>query len=165
MIIISTTLIYNGTILTMNADNEVYSPGYVYIQHDQIVETGAWPLEEGSIRHLLEADRKIDAGGKAVIPGLINGHTHLFQTFLRGVSDDHPLSEWLRQVIWPGSLAMEAEDFYLAALIGCIENLKSGATYIMDHHYIHTYEENTENVLRAMVESGIRGHLARGEWT
>lgn len=162
VIIISTTLIYNGTVLTMNADNEVYSPGYVYIRHDHIVETGPWPLEEGTSQHLLGADRKIDAGGKAVIPGLINGHTHLFQTFLRGVSDDYPLAEWLRQVIWPGSLAMEAEDFYLAALIGCIENLKSGATYIMDHHYIHTYEENTENVLRAMVESGIRGHLARG---
>lgn len=157
-----TLLIYNGTVLTMNEQNEVYTPGYLYIKHDQIVEAGPWPVNEEAGRHLIQAERQIDAEGKAIIPGLINGHTHLFQTFLRGVSDDYSLSDWLRQVVWPGSIAMKAEDFYLAALIGCIENLKSGATYIMDHHYVHTYEENTEGVLRAMLETGIRGHLARG---
>ena len=150
------TLVYNGTVLTMNESREVHRKGYVYMQQDRIVEVGSWP-EDGSKDQLLR-----HAKGKAVIPGLINGHTHLFQTFLRGVSDDLPLSQWLRQIIWPGSLAMEEEDFYLAALIGCIENLKSGATYIMDHHYIHTYPENDNAVLKAMAESGIRGHMARG---
>ncbi|MFC5452054.1 amidohydrolase family protein [Paenibacillus aestuarii] len=155
-------LFYNGTILTMNADQQVFRPGYVYIEHDVIREVGEWK-EDGSLDHLAAQSSYVyNAAGKVLIPGLINGHTHLFQTFVRGVSDHLPLSGWLREIIWPMSLAMEAEDFYLAALIGCVENLKSGATYIMDHHYIHTFPENDASVLRAMVDAGIRGHLARG---
>ncbi|MBA2944144.1 amidohydrolase [Paenibacillus sp. CGMCC 1.16610] len=158
----SKKLIYNGTIMTMNATNQIFKPGYVYLEHDVIVEVGAWS-EDGRMDGLkAEAAYVYDAKGKVVIPGIINGHTHLFQTFMRGVSDHSPLAQWLKEIIWPMSLAMEPEDFYLAALIGCIENLKSGATYIMDHHYIHTYPENDASVLRAMVDSGIRGHLARG---
>ncbi|MFB9328469.1 amidohydrolase family protein [Paenibacillus aurantiacus] len=145
----------------MNEERTVYDPGYVYIERDRIVDVGGMTGERVE-RWRSETERTIDASGMAVIPGLINGHTHLFQTFLRGVSDDYKLSDWLRQVIWPGSLAMEPGDFHLAALIGCIENLKSGATTVMDHHYVHTAEANTDGVLRAMEETGIRGYLARG---
>ena len=67
----------------------------------------------------------LDADGKIVLPGLVNSHTHLFQTFTKGLADDKTLLDWLREEIWPFSLQMEEEDFYLAALIGCIENLKS----------------------------------------
>lgn len=157
----SRLLIQHGAVLTMNGERTVYDPGYVYIEQDRIVEVGGM-FDEQLERWRVLAERTIDAKGMAVIPGLINGHTHLFQTFLRGVSDDFKLSDWLRQVIWPGSLAMEPEDFHLAALIGCIENLKSGATTVMDHHYVHTDEANTEGVLRAMAETGVRGYLARG---
>ncbi len=158
----SKKLIYNGTVLTMNATNQMFKPGYVYMEHDVICEVGEWK-SDGRLDHLLqEASYRYNAEGKVVIPGIMNGHTHLFQTFMRGVSDHSPLAQWLKEIIWPMSLAMEPEDFYLAALIGCIENLKSGATYMMDHHYIHTYPENDASVLRAMVDSGIRGHLARG---
>ncbi|MFC0211951.1 amidohydrolase family protein [Paenibacillus chartarius] len=156
------TLLYNGTVLTMDSGLRVLKPGYVYIEGDTIREVGEWAENErlDSIRK--RCSHVYDAAGKAIIPGLMNAHTHLFQTYMRGVSDDMPLSEWLRSVIWPMSLAMEPEDFYLAALIGCVENLKSGATCLMDHHYIHTSLDNTAGVLRAFAESGIRGHLARG---
>ncbi|RTE09344.1 amidohydrolase [Paenibacillus whitsoniae] len=146
----------------MNAANEMFKPGYVYMEHDTILEVGEWTGSDRQEQLLREAVNSYDVSGKVVIPGIINGHTHLFQTFMRGVSDHSPLAQWLREIIWPMSLAMEPEDFYLAALIGCIENLKSGATYIMDHHYIHTFPENDASVLQAMVDSGIRGHLARG---
>ncbi|TDG00534.1 amidohydrolase family protein [Paenibacillus piri] len=158
----SSKLIYNGIVLTMDEQNRVYKPGYVYMEHDVIKEVGEWSAD-GSLNHLLDqASFAYNAEGKAVIPGIVNSHTHLFQTFMRGVSDHLPLAQWLREIIWPLSLAMEPEDFYLAALVGCIENLKSGATYVMDHHYIHTSLDNDAGVLRAMAESGIRGHLARG---
>ena len=39
----------------------------------------------------------------AVLPGMVNAHTHLFQTFLRGFADDKPLLEWLKVAIWPVS--------------------------------------------------------------
>ncbi|MBM7563424.1 amidohydrolase family protein [Paenibacillus sacheonensis] len=156
------TLIRNGTVMTMNDGLDVFPGGYVYIDGSRIAEVGVWPGDGSKDALLALADTVIDAAGKAVIPGLVNCHTHLFQTFMRGVSDDLPLAQWLRQIIWPASLAMEEEDFYLAAMIGCIENLKSGATYVMDHHYIHTHPGNDEGVLEAMRQSGIRGHMARG---
>ncbi|GLX67273.1 amidohydrolase family protein [Paenibacillus glycanilyticus] len=155
-------LIRNGTVITMNEEMQVIPGGYVLLEGDLISEVGEWPADGSKDSLLGQVDLVVDAAGKAVIPGLVNGHTHLFQTFIRGVSDDLPLAEWLRQIIWPASLAMEEEDFYLAAMIGCIENLKSGATYIMDHHYVHTHAGNDNGVLRAMRESGIRGHMARG---
>lgn len=156
------TLIRNGTIITVNDVMDIIPRGYVYIVNDRIEEVGSWPADGSKDALESEADTVIDAEGKAVIPGLVNGHTHLFQTFMRGVSDDLPLAQWLRQIIWPASLAMEEEDFYLAAMIGCIENLKSGATFIMDHHYVHTHPGNDNGILEAMTESGIRGHMARG---
>lgn len=155
-------LIRNGTVMTMNDEMQVIPNGYVLLEGDRIQEVGEWPFDGSKDELLRQVECVIDAAGKAIIPGLVNGHTHLFQTFIRGVSDDLPLSQWLRQIIWPASLAMEEEDFYLAAMIGCIENLKSGATYIMDHHYVHTHSGNDHGVLRAMEESGIRGHMARG---
>lgn len=155
-------LIRNGTVITMNEEMRVIPNGYVLMEGDLISEVGEWPADGSKDELLRQVDMLLDAQGKAVIPGLVNGHTHLFQTFIRGVSDDLPLAQWLRQIIWPASLAMEEEDFYLAAMIGCIENLKSGATYIMDHHYVHTHAGNDDGVLKAMQESGIRGHMARG---
>jgi 5-methylthioadenosine/S-adenosylhomocysteine deaminase len=155
-------LFFNGTVLTMNPDNRVLKPGYVYIEDNVIREVGEWRSDERLERLRAQCSFTFDAEGKVVIPGLINAHTHLFQTYMRGVSDHLPLAQWLREIIWPLSLVMEPEDFYLAALIGCLENLMSGATYVMDHHYIHTSPENTAGVLKAFMDSGIRGHLARG---
>ncbi|MCC3372688.1 amidohydrolase family protein [Cohnella sp. REN36] len=159
---IANKLLYNGTVLTMDGADRVLKPGYVLVEGDEIKEVGEWRPDERLERLRATCSFACDAAGKAIIPGLINAHTHLFQTYMRGVSDHYPLAQWLREIIWPLSLVMEPEDFYLAGLIGCIENLKSGATYLMDHHYIHTSLQNTAGVLRAFVDSGIRGHLARG---
>lgn len=158
----SRTLIRGAAVLTMDAARSVYFPGYVLYEDGRILEAGEWPADGSKDELLSGCSHVIEADGKAVIPGLVNAHTHLVQTFMRGVSDDMPLAAWLRQVIWPACLAMDKEDFYLAALVGCIENLKTGATYIMDHHYIHTFPDNDAAVLQAMADSGLRGHMARG---
>ena len=160
--VIADKLFYNGTVLTMDGENRVLKPGYVLVAGDEIKEVGEWRPDGRLERLRASCASAYDAAGKAILPGLINAHTHLFQTYMRGVSDHYPLAQWLKEIVWPISLVMEPEDFYLAALVGCIENLKSGATYVMDHHYIHTSLENTAGVLRAFVDSGIRGHLARG---
>ncbi|WP_227764893.1 amidohydrolase family protein [Zhaonella formicivorans] len=153
------TLIKNGWILTMDDDSTVYANGYLWISADRIAEVGQDPERQDELSR--EADEVIDAAGKIVIPGLINAHTHLFQTFTRGLADDKPLLDWLREEIWPFSLKMEEEDFYLAALIGCVENLKTGATSVIDQHYIHTTKGTSDRVFSAMQQSGIRGSLCR----
>jgi 5-methylthioadenosine/S-adenosylhomocysteine deaminase len=135
------------------------TPGYVLVRGERIAEVGAGAPPE---QLAAEADEVISAAGQAVIPGLINAHTHLFQTFMRGLADDKPLLRWLEAAIWPGSLAMSEEDFYLAALIGFVENLRCGATSVLSQHYIQTSTRNMDAVAAAAQRSGARARLARG---
>jgi 5-methylthioadenosine/S-adenosylhomocysteine deaminase len=134
-------------------------PGYLLTRGDRIVAVGAGEPPEAMVSQESEI---VDARGQVVIPGLINAHTHLFQTFMRGLADDKPLLRWLEAAIWPGAIAMTEDDFYLAALIGFIENLKCGATSVLSQHYIQTSLQNMDSVARAAHASGIRARLARG---
>lgn len=156
----ATLLIHNGWVLPCDADmRQSLQPGYVLIRGERIeaVEAGAPPAGL-----LVGADQVIDAAGQAVIPGLVNAHTHLFQCFLRGLADDRPLLQWLREATWPGGLAMTEHDFYLAALLGFVENLKCGATSVLDQDYVQTSPANMDAVAEAAQRSGARALLARG---
>ena len=57
-------------------------------------------------------DEVIDADGMALVPGLVNGHTHAAMTLFRGHGGDLPLMEWLEEVIWPVEARLEADDVY-----------------------------------------------------
>jgi 5-methylthioadenosine/S-adenosylhomocysteine deaminase len=156
----SSLLIVNGSVLPCDPDpRTILDPGYVHIRGEEIAAVGSGAPSEALAG---ECDRVIDAGGKAVIPGLINAHTHLFQTFMRGLADDKPLLRWLEAAIWPGALAMTEEDFYLAALLGFCENLKGGATSVLSQHYIQTRPQNMDRIAQAARDSGVRARLARG---
>jgi 5-methylthioadenosine/S-adenosylhomocysteine deaminase len=153
-----TILIENGTVVTLNDLEEIYSPGYVFIENDTIVDIGSGEAPPQYLR----ADTIINANLMAVIPGLVNAHTHLFQTFIRGLADDKPLLDWLKTAIWPVAQAMTEEETYLAAMVGLIENLRGGATSVIDHQYIHADPRNDDGVCQAADETGIRFLLARG---
>mgnify|MGYP005840466723 CR=1 FL=1 len=157
----SSILIENGAVLTVDDAGTLHTPGYLYIEDDKIAAIG-----EGAAPELLRtaADERIDATHMAVMPGMVNAHTHLFQTFLRGLADDKPLLEWLATAIWPVAQALTEEEAYVAAKLGLIENIRSGATAVIDHQYIHTEPGNDDGVCRAAEETGVRFLLARG-WT
>ncbi|MBI3362014.1 MAG: amidohydrolase [Chloroflexi bacterium] len=153
-------LIQNGAVIPCNGETRTtFTPGYVFLRGDRIAEVGAGQAPE---RLASEAGEIISAEGQVVIPGLINAHTHLFQTFMRGLADDKPLLRWLEAAIWPGALAMTEEDFYLAAMIGFVENLKCGATSVLSQHYVQTSPRNMDAVAEAARRSGVRARLARG---
>jgi 5-methylthioadenosine/S-adenosylhomocysteine deaminase len=152
-------LIKNGWLVLNNQTGEIIKDGYIYIENDIISEIGQGKDRSTELENM--GGEVIDAKGKIVLPGLVNAHTHLFQTYMRGLADDKPLFNWLKEEVWPFAILMEEKDFYLAALIGCIENLKTGATSVIDQHYIHTYKTTSEKVFQAMEESGIRGNLCR----
>jgi 5-methylthioadenosine/S-adenosylhomocysteine deaminase len=158
---VSSILIENGAVLTLNDAGELYEPGYVSIEGDRIVAIGAGAAPERLRRAAAE---RIDATLMAVMPGMVNAHTHLFQTFLRGLADDKPLLEWLAAAIWPTAQALTEEEAYVAAKLGLVENIRGGATAVIDHHYIHTDPRNDDGVCRAAEEIGVRFLLARG-WT
>jgi hypothetical protein len=64
------------------------------------------------------ADRIIHAAGRVVMPGMTNAHTHLFQTFFRGLADDKPLLEWIADCIWPAAVHLDRYSAHLAAMVG-----------------------------------------------
>ncbi len=143
-------------VVTLAKDRPILKQGAVGIEGDRIAYVGrADELRE-------RGEIEIDARGMSVFPGLVNAHTHMFQVLMRGLGVDLPLLDWLKSVIWPLSLALTEEDVYWAALLGAIENLKSGATTVIDNHYIHTSPRNTDRVLEALRQSGVRGCVVRG---
>jgi 5-methylthioadenosine/S-adenosylhomocysteine deaminase len=133
--------------------------GWLAIDSGRIVAVGHRPPSE-AVR--AAARRVVDPPGALVAPGFVNSHTHLFQTFLRGLRDDLDHSEWIGQVIGANAGRLTEEDVHLAALLGSIENLRSGVTTVVENHYLHTSLGNSDQVLRALATSGIRAWFARG---
>lgn len=103
----------------------------------------------------------IDAKGMAVMPGLVNGHTHFSQTFMRGLANGRPLLQWLRELIWPLQEHLSVEEMQLAALLALAENLRGGVTEVTDHHKITRTREHTLAVRKAAETAGIRCTIAR----
>lgn len=152
-------LIDNGTVVTLDDESRLHTPGYLFIEADRITAIGAGqPPDELRAR----AAEHFDATNMAVMPGMVNSHTHLFQSFLRGLADDKPLLEWLKAAIWPVAQGMRQEEAYLAAMLGLVENLRGGATAVIDHQYIHADPTNDDGVFRAAQETGLRLLLGRG---
>lgn len=113
------------------------------------------------------ADLLIDGSDKAVIPGLINTHTHAAMTILRGYGDDLPLMTWLQDYIWPIEDQMTQEDVYVGAKLACLEMIKTGTTCFLDM-YMHPLmgaKAAEELGLRAMISYTLfdQGNSERAE--
>lgn len=96
----------------------------------------------------------IDATDKAIIPGLINTHTHAAMTLLRGYGDDLPLMTWLQDYIWPVEDQMTEEDVYIGAKLAMLEMIKTGTTCYLDM-YMHPMQG-----ARAAEEMGLRAMIS-----
>ncbi len=154
----STLLIENGTVITLDDDRSL-RPGWIYIEGDQIEAIGGGEAP----RSTKGADVTIDVGGAVVMPGLVNAHTHLFQTFARGTGDDVPLLEWVEKAILPITTHITADEARAAATVGLIENVRSGATSVLEHQYVRS-DGIDQAICEAALEVGSRMTLARG-WT
>jgi 5-methylthioadenosine/S-adenosylhomocysteine deaminase len=95
-------------------------------------------------------DEVLDARGGALLPGLVNGHTHAAMTLFRGFGDDLPLMQWLEQRIWPAEARITADDVYWATRLACVEMIRTGTVRFWDMYW-HQLE-----VGRAVVDSGLR---------
>lgn len=113
-------------------------------------------VEEGRIAELgpdvrpLEDDEVVEAEGKALVRGLVNGHTHAAMTLFRGYGDDMPLMEWLEGKIWPAEARLTEEDVYWGARLACLEMISSGTVTFWDMYW---YPEATA---RAVADAGLR---------
>jgi 5-methylthioadenosine/S-adenosylhomocysteine deaminase len=95
----------------------------------------------------------INASGMLAMPGFIDCHSHLMQTFCKGYLDDYPITKWLVRMFNIEAL-MSEEDNYYAVLLGCMESLRFGTTAIND--MCNTYIDST---IQAIHDSGIRSTI------
>lgn len=95
-------------------------------------------------------DEVLDAEGLALLPGLVNGHTHAAMTLLRGYGDDLALRDWLEQRIWPAEARLRAEDVYWGTRLACLEMARSGTVRFWDMYW------HSPEVARAAVDAGLR---------
>jgi len=121
----------------------------VLIENDRIIEIS-------DKVNLNDSDTVINAEGKLLIPGLVNTHTHLSMTLMRGLADDMPLDTWLNEHIWPVEAELNGEYCYAGALLACAEMIKSGTTCFNDMYFF------MDHVAKAADEAGIRGVLSHG---
>jgi 5-methylthioadenosine/S-adenosylhomocysteine deaminase len=130
------------------------------LQAGQLVK-GQDILIEGSrimkIGRALKGEDKeeiIDGRGKLAIPGLVNSHTHLAMTLLRGYADDMLLKPWLEEKIWPLEAKLTPEDVYWGTKLGCLELIRFGITCFNDMYFF------MDETARAAKDMGLRAFLA-----
>lgn len=125
-------LIAGGTIVTMDDGRRVIEDGAVAIKGDKIVAVG----KRSEIVRKYRAKQTINAAGKAVVPGLINTHTHVPMALFRGIADDMDLQEWLTKFIFPAEAKNVNEAFVRAGTrLGLAEMIKGGTTTYCDMYY------------------------------
>ncbi len=144
-------LLTNALVLTMDQALSQYEPGAVAVRGDSIVAVG--PQE--TLQAQYTAAQVIDCGGKTLMPGLINAHTHVPMTLLRGLADDLRLDVWLMGYMMPVEREFVSPEFVrLGTQMACAEMIRSGVTCFADMYYFE------EDVAKATAEAGMRALCA-----
>ena len=133
------------------------------VPRDAVLEQHAVVIANGAIADVLPqtqaaqhytADQVIELPDHALIPGLINLHTHTAMTLMRGLADDLPLMTWLKDHIWPVESRMVSADFVRdGSLIACAEMLRGGVTCFNDMYFF------PDTTAQAVLQAGIRAAL------
>jgi 5-methylthioadenosine/S-adenosylhomocysteine deaminase len=143
-------IVSNGIVVTMDAPRAIYRTGSIAIKGDSVVAVG--PQAEIEARY--RSAQTIDARGKLVLPGFINGHTHVPMTLFRGLHDDVTLNDWLYKYIFPAEAKNVNEDFVRwGTRLAAAEQIRSGVTTFADMYY---FEDDVAEETKA---AGMRGVL------
>ena len=143
-------LVSGATIVTMDGDRDVWEEGALAVKGDAIVAIG--PSKEILGRY--DAPQKIDASGKMIIPGLINGHTHIPMVLMRGLVDDVTLNDWLHKYIFPAEARNVTEDYVRwGSRLALAEMIRGGTTTFADMYYFEDAEAEETKA------AGMRGFL------
>jgi len=151
-------IIENAKILDKSNSGSSSQNVSLVIDSGKILKIG----DQDTLKTKYESNQVWDAGGKLLVPGFINTHCHLFQTFMRGLGKDLPFIQWMTNSVRLMMPNMDEESIYLSAMVGCMESIRSGVTTLVDFMYAHVKPHYADHVLRAFDDCGIRGVLARG---
>jgi 5-methylthioadenosine/S-adenosylhomocysteine deaminase len=140
-------LLINAIVLTMDEEMHQYEPGAAAISGESLLAVGS----EAEVRKGFSATQVVDCGGKVLMPGLVNAHTHAPMTLLRGLADDLRLDVWLQGFMWPVEREFVSPDFVqLGTQLACAEMIRSGVTCFADMYYFE------EDVAKATAAAGLR---------
>lgn len=145
-------ILTNAHALTMDEDFTQFVSGAVAVQGDSIVAVG--PADE--IAKDYTAKETVDCEGKILMPGLVNAHTHVPMTLLRGLADDLRLDVWLMGYVMPVEREFVSPEFVrLGASLACAEFIRGGVTTFCDMYYFE------EDVAKATADAGLRAICAQ----
>lgn len=145
-------LILGGTVITMDEKRRVLTDGGIAIAQGRILDVGT----RADIQKRYGASETIDATNKIIIPGLINGHTHIPMTLFRGLADDLDLQEWLTKYIFPAEAKNVTEDFVrVGTRLGLLEMIRGGTTTYCDMYYFE------DAIAEETAKAGVRGILGQ----
>jgi len=143
-------LILGGTVVTMDSGRRVLADAGIAVKDGRIVAIDS----RAAIRSRYSALQTVNAQGKLLVPGLINGHTHIPMVLFRGLADDLDLQEWLTKYIFPAEAKNVTEEFVrVGTRLGLAEMIRGGTTTYCDMYYFEdAIADETE-------KAGVRGVL------
>ncbi len=144
-------LLRGGTVVTMNEKYDVFEDGAVAIRGDSIVAVGT----TDEIVAAYSAAETVDCANTVIMPGLVNAHTHIPMTLMRGLNDDLRLDVWLGYLMPVEREFVTPEFVKLGARVACAEMIRSGVTSFADMFY---YEES---IAEQVAEIGMRALLGQ----
>lgn len=140
-------ILHNATVLTMNENYQVFQNGAVAVADDKIIALGP----STGILSMYSAKQLVDCQENALLPGLINGHTHAPMTLLRGLTDDQRLDVWLMGYMMPVERTFVSPEFCrLGTKIACAEMIRNGITCFADMYYFE------DEIAQVAAEVGMR---------
>lgn len=141
-------LFTNVTALTMDAENPLLENGYLVVQGDKISKIS-------TTRPVGEFTRTVDCTDKLLLPGLINAHTHLPMTLMRGYGGGQDLQHWLNDYIFPAEAKLDSRCVRAGTALALAELIASGVTCVADMYYF------CEDIAKEIASSGISANLSR----
>jgi len=143
-------LVLGGTIVTMDQTRRIIDDGGIAVVNGRIVAIG--PRAEIESRYT--SRQRVNAAGKVITPGLINGHTHVPMVLFRGLADDLDLQEWLTKYIFPAEAKNVTEEFVrVGTRLGLAEMIRGGTTTYCDMYYFE------DAIADETAKVGVRGVL------
>jgi 5-methylthioadenosine/S-adenosylhomocysteine deaminase len=143
-------IVRGGTVVTMDGARRVIENGAVAVKAGRIIAVG----RAAELDRSYAAREVVNAGGKVIIPGIINGHTHVPMTLFRGLADDLDLQEWLTKYIFPAEAKNVTEEFVrVGTRLGLAEMIRGGTTTYCDMYYFE------DAIADESVKAGVRGIL------
>jgi cytosine/adenosine deaminase-related metal-dependent hydrolase len=148
------TLIKGPAIVSMDSTIGDLRKGDVLIEGDRIVEVApSIAADDAAV---------IDASQMLLLPGLINGHLHTWQTGLRGLAGDWTVAEYMQAMHRGLATLFQPEDIYIANLMGALNQINNGATTLVDWCHNNPTPEHSDAAIRALEDAGIRALFLHG---